>query len=173
MITDKGVEGGAIYALSSFLREEINAKGSATLYLDLKPDLSLENLTGRLQKPKGRKSFSHYLKITNLSDIATGLLMESPDRAALGNYPANKLAALIKNYPLHLKAPFPIDRAISTAGGVRFESVNENLMLLKKPGVFVAGEMLDWEAPTGGYLLQASIATGVWAAKGIADWLET
>jgi uncharacterized flavoprotein (TIGR03862 family) len=172
MITSKGVEGGAIYALSSALREEINKNKSAVLYLDLKPDLSLEALTERLKKPKARKSFSNYLRsAVNLSDVAIGLLMESPERTALAEYPPEKLASLIKNYPLNLKAPFAIDRAISTAGGVMFDAMDKNLMLLKKPGVFVAGEMLDWEAPTGGYLLQASMATGAHAAHGIADWL--
>lgn len=172
MITRKGVEGGAVYALSALLRREINEKNSAALSLDLKPDLSLEALAERLKKPKARKSLSNYLRsAVNLSDVAIGLLMERPDRAALGEYSPEKLALLIKNYPLNLRAPFPIDRAISTAGGVMFDSVDKNLMLVKKPGVFVAGEMLDWEAPTGGYLLQACMATGVRAAHGIADWL--
>lgn len=172
MITAKGIEGGPIYALSSILREEINKKSAAVLLIDLKPDLSLEGLTERLKKPKAGKSLSNYLRsAVNLSDVAIGLLMERPDRSALGGYPPGQLAALIKSYPLSLRAPFAIDRAISTAGGVRFESVDSNLMLLEKPGVFVAGEMLDWDAPTGGYLLQACMATGVRAAQGIENWL--
>lgn len=173
MITGNGVEGGAIYALSSLLRKEINQKNEAVLYIDLKPGLSLELLTEKLKKPRARKSFSSYLKSAiNMSDVAMGLLMESPERTDLGNYPPEKLAALIKNYLLHLNAPFPIERAISTAGGVMFEGVDQNLMLLHKPGVFVAGEMLDWEAPTGGYLLQASFATGRHAAQGVMTWLS-
>ncbi|HBR69694.1 MAG TPA: aminoacetone oxidase family FAD-binding enzyme [Rhodospirillaceae bacterium] len=173
MIAREGIEGGAIYALSSLLREEINASGSAVLYLDLKPGLSLESLADRLKKPRARKSFSNYLRSsTDLSDVAIGLLMESPERTMLAHYAPEKLAALIKNYPLHLRSPFSIERAISTAGGVIFDSVNESLMLLEKPGVFVAGEMLDWDAPTGGYLLQASFATGTRAAHGIIDWLR-
>ncbi len=173
MITAKGIEGGAVYALSSELREDINKNGSAVLLLDLKPDLSFEALTERLKKPKAGKSLSNYLKsAVNLSEVAVGLLMERPERKTLGEYPPQKLAALIKAYPLQLSAPFAIDRAISTAGGVQFESLDKNLMILDKPGVFVAGEMLDWEAPTGGYLLQACMATGEWAAHGMADWLE-
>lgn len=173
MITREGVEGGAIYALSSLLREEINNSRSAVLYLDLKPGLSPEALADRLKKPRARKSFSNFLRsATDLSDVAIGLLMESPERTALAHYAPEKLASLIKNYPLHLRSPFSIERAISTAGGVMFDSVDENLMLLEKPGVFVAGEMLDWDAPTGGYLLQASFATGARAAHGIIDWLR-
>lgn len=173
MITDKGIEGGPVYALSSLLRQEIQGNGAAELLLDLKPDISLDALTERLKKPKKGKSLSNILKSAlNLSDVAIGLLMERPDRAALGGYPAEKLAALIKSYPLKVLAPFAIDRAISTAGGVTFESLDDKLMLVKKPGVFVAGEMLDWDAPTGGYLLQACMATGVWAACGIEDWLK-
>lgn len=172
MITAKGIEGGPVYALSAELREEISRTGSAKLSLDLKPDISLETLTERLKKPKGGKSLTSYIKsAVNLSDVSVGLLMERPDRKALGDYPPQKLAALIKSYPLDLLAPFPIERAISSAGGVKFESLDKNLMLLEKPGVFVAGEMLDWEAPTGGYLLQACMATGEWAAQGMADWL--
>lgn len=172
MITTKGIEGGPVYALSSELREDINKNGSAVLLLDLKPDLSLEALTERLKKPRAGKSFSNYLKgAINLSEVAIGLLMERPDRKTLGEYPPPKLAALIKAYPLQLSAPFPIDRAISTAGGVTFESLDKNLMILSKPGVFIAGEMLDWEAPTGGYLLQACMATGERAAQGIVEWL--
>ncbi len=172
MMTERGLEGGAIYALSSRLREAINRDGSAELMLDLKPDLDEAALVERLGKPRGGLSFSNYLRKTlNLSPVAVNLLMESPERKELGSYPPEKLARLIKNYPVTLQEPFPIDRAISSAGGVSFDAVDDNYMLKAKPGVFVAGEMLDWEAPTGGYLLQASFATGVKAAKGIADWL--
>ncbi len=165
MITDKGVEGGAIYALSSLLREEINQKDSAQLFLDLKPDLSIDAIEERFKKPRGRLSLTNYLrKVLNLSPLAIGLLMEQSERDNLGN--------LIKNYPLTLNAPFPIEKSISTAGGITFESINENFMLINKPGVFVAGEMLDWEAPTGGYLLQACFSTAVQAAKGLISWLS-
>lgn len=172
MITDKGIEGGPVYALSSALRQEIQGNGAAEILLDLKPDISLEALIERLKKPKKGKSLSNILKSAlNLSDVAIGLLMERPDRAALGGYAPEKLATLIKNYPLSVLAPFAIDRAISTAGGVTFDSLDDGLMLLKKPGVFVAGEMLDWDAPTGGYLLQACMATGARAARGVEAWL--
>ena len=173
MITGKGLEGGAIYALASLLREEINRNKSARLDLDLKPDLSRDAIEKRLKKPRGRDSLSNHLRRTlNLSSVAIGLLMESPERQKLGNYASGQMARLIKEYPLTLNAPFSIERAISTAGGVSFDSLDRNFMLLNKPGVFVAGEMLDWEAPTGGYLLQASIATGVRVAQGVMSWLS-
>ncbi len=173
MITDKGIEGGAIYALSSSLRKEIEKNGAAELHLDLKPGLSIADIQKRLTAPRGSKSFTPYLlKVLNLSPVALGLLMESPDREKLGTYPSLKLATLIKNYPLTLKAPFSIDRAISSSGGITFSSVNEDLMLKKKAGIFVAGEILDWEAPTGGYLLQACFATGIKAAQGIEKFLQ-
>ncbi len=173
MITDKGIEGGAVYALSSLLREEIAQQGTATIHLDLKPDLAAADLETKLKKPRGRDSFSNYLrKHLNMPAIAVNILMERPDRDTLGSMNATALAREIKNCPLTLIAPFPIDRAISTAGGIMFESLDDHLMLLHKPGVFAAGEMLDWEAPTGGYLLQASFATGVQAAQGIEIWLK-
>lgn len=173
MITAKGIEGGAIYALSSSLRDETEKNGKAELILDLKPGLSVTDIQKRLQAPRGSKSFTSYLSnILKLSPVAIGLLMESPERTKLGTYPTAKLAYLIKNYPLTLSAPFSIERAISSSGGITFASVDDNLMLKKKSGVFVAGEMLDWEAPTGGYLLQACFATGVRAATGITKYLR-
>lgn len=172
MVTETGIEGGGVYALSNVLREEILGKGTAVLNLDLKPGLSVADIEKRLNKPRGSDSFSNYLrKHLNLSAIAVNLLMEgSKDDKPTGMAPP-ALARLIKACPLTLIATSPIDRAISTAGGVRFDELDDNLMLLKKPGVFVAGEMLDWEAPTGGYLLQACFATGVRAARGIASRL--
>jgi uncharacterized flavoprotein (TIGR03862 family) len=165
MITEKGVEGGAIYALSSLLREEINQKSTATLILDLKPDLSVALIEQRLKKSRGRDTFSNHLRKTlRLPPVAIGLIMEKR------NPP--ELAPLIKNYSLTLQAPFSIERAISSAGGISFDSVDTRFMLENKPGVFVAGEMLDWEAPTGGYLLQACFATGIHAAQGIIEWLQ-
>lgn len=173
MISDKGIEGGAIYALSSLLRDEVLRNDTAQLMIDLKPGLSLDELTARLKKPRSRLTLSSYLRKTlSLSDVAIGLLMESPERTGLGAYPADKLAALIKSYSLNIGAPFSIERSISTAGGVMFENLSPDFMLLNKPGVFIAGEMMDWEAPTGGYLLQASIATSVRAARGIISWLD-
>lgn len=174
MIGEKGVEGGAIYALSAVLREALHEASPVQLDLDLKPDLSLDALEARLKKPRGRDTFSNFLRKTlSLSPVAAGLLMEHPDRKILGEYPKAKLAQLIKSFPLTLHAPFSIERAISTAGGVRFESLGPDLMLSAKPGVFIAGEMLDWDAPTGGYLLQATMATGAHAARCVAAWLAS
>jgi uncharacterized flavoprotein (TIGR03862 family) len=168
IITKNGVEGSAIYALSSLLREEINNNGEANLILDLKPDLTIEEILKRLKKPQSKLSMSNYLRKTlNLSDVAIGLLMELPDRKNFNNYTPEKITRIIKSYTLNLKKPFSINRAISTAGGVTFNSIDDNFMLINKPNVFVAGEMLDWEAPTGGYLLQACIANGAYVANTI------
>ena len=168
IITKNGVEGGAIYTLSSLLREEINNNGEANLILDLKPDLNIEEILKRLKKPQSKLSMSNYLRKTlNLSDVAIGLLMELPDRKNFNNFTPEKITLIIKSYTLNLKKPFSIIRAISTAGGVTFNSIDDNFMLINKPNVFVAGEMLDWEAPTGGYLLQACIANGAYVANTI------
>jgi len=168
IITKNGVEGSAIYAISSLLREEINDNGEANLILDLKPDLTIEEILKRLKKPQSKLSMSNYLRKTlNLSDVAIGLLMELPDRKNFNNFTPEKITRIIKSYTLNLKKPFSINRAISTAGGVTFNSIDDNFMLINKPNVFVAGEMLDWEAPTGGYLLQACIANGAYVANTI------
>lgn len=173
LITEKGIEGGAIYALSAALRDEIDCKGSAQITIDLKPDLNEEETLARLKKPRQRKSLSNFLrKNLNLSSIAVGLLMEKLDRTKLSNYTPEQLTQYIKFYNLTLTAPFSIERAISTAGGVTFNSIDHNFMLTRKPGVFIAGEMMDWEAPTGGYLLQACMSSGVHAAHGISNWLK-
>jgi uncharacterized flavoprotein (TIGR03862 family) len=173
MITANGVEGGLIYTHSAAMRDDLHKNETVTLYLDLKPDITQDDLEERLKKPRGRESFSNVLrKSLNLSGVATGVLMESPDRKSLGDYPPAKLAALIKSYPLIIHAPFSIDRAISSAGGIKFESLDENFMLKNIPGVFVAGEMLDWEAPTGGYLLQGTLSSAVYTARRMAGWLN-
>lgn len=174
MFTSAGVEGGAIYALSAPLRDEIAVNGVAVLTLDLKPDLTAADIVQRLNdKPRGKMSFTRYLdKALNLEDGAIGLLMEREDRAKLSTYPAEELASIIKAYSLTLTAPFDIDRAISSAGGIAFDELSEDFMLKKLNGIFVAGEMIDWEAPTGGYLLQASFATAHHAAKGIEKFLN-
>lgn len=168
MITDAGIEGGAIYALSSVLRDAIEEHGLATLRLDLRPELSLEQLTAKLQTPQGRQSRSTYLrKAAGLSPVALSLVAEALHRNPnTGNSP-QALAGLTKSLPLTLTAPFGLERSISTAGGVSRDELCDDYMLRKRPGTFVAGEMLDWEAPTGGYLLQASFSTGVAAARGI------
>jgi uncharacterized flavoprotein (TIGR03862 family) len=169
MIAAYGLEGGAIYALSAPLRDAVQRDGRAVVTLDLKPDLTLATLTDRLARPRGSQSLSNHLrKAAGLSPAAIGLLRETGDR--LPDDPA-ALAARIKAAPLTLTGVQGLDQAISSAGGVVWDAVNDSLMLRALPGVFVAGEMLDWEAPTGGYLLQACFATGATAGRGAADWL--
>ena len=167
MVTEKGVEGGAIYALSAVLRDEIAQSGGATVTLDLRPGVSAEELARRLDRPRGAVSFSNILQKTGgLSPVSASLVREvgGKDVQALS---ATALAGLIKALPLRLEAPFSIDRAISSAGGIALDAVDDHFMLKNKPGVFAVGEMLDWEAPTGGYLLQATFSTAVHAAKGL------
>ncbi|QYF86709.1 TIGR03862 family flavoprotein [Brevundimonas sp. PAMC22021] len=168
MISAYGVEGGAVYALSAVLREAIDADGQAVLSIDLKPDLSLERLIDRLERPRGKASLSNHLrKAAGLEPLAVGLMREAGELPVQGP----TLAERIKATPLRLIAMQGLDRAISSAGGVRMDQTNAGLMLKARPGVFVAGEMLDWEAPTGGYLLQASFASGAAAAAGVLSWL--
>lgn len=174
MMTQAGIEGGAIYALSSPIRDAINKNGAATIAIDLLPDVTLAKLTERLSAPRGKQSLSNFLrKNTHLAAVALSLLHE----AALGKgkplsalQPA-AIAALIKAVPVKLTGVQPIETAISSAGGIRFSELDEHFMLKNSRGVFVAGEMLGWDAPTGGYLLQASFATGVAAAQGALAWL--
>ena len=147
------------------LRDEIAANGSATLLLDLLPDRSAEQVLAAVKHPRGARSLSSHLKSRlGLEGIKAGVLHEVLSRESMQD--AEQLAATIKAVPLRLVATRPIDEAISTAGGVRFEALDERLMASALPGVFVAGEMLDWEAPTGGYLLTASMASGAAAARG-------
>jgi uncharacterized flavoprotein (TIGR03862 family) len=170
VVTADGIEGGAVYALSAPLRDAIERQGSATLLLDLRPDLSQDALTKRLSAPRKGQSASTFLrKAAGLSPLSVALLRES--RPQLPSEP-EALARLIKALPLTLTGTKSLERAISTAGGVPFSEVDEHLMLRRLPGVFVAGEMLDWEAPTGGYLLQATFATGIAAAKGALSFLR-
>ena len=173
IITENGVEGGVIYTLSSFIRDEILQNGLAQITINLKPDISIDEMHKRLQRPRAKLSLSNYLRKTlKLSDIAIGLLMEKLDRKNLSAYTPEQLTQHIKEYKIELQGVFAIDKAISTAGGVTFKAIDENFMLHKKPNVFVTGEMLDWEAPTGGYLLQAGMASGVHVANGIINHLE-
>ena len=167
VITQKGIEGGAIYALSAALRDVVEAEGSAELMLDLKPDATANALAQRLVRPAGQSLSTFLRKAANLPPVAIGLLREA------GPIPEGPeaLAARIKALPLRISGIAPIKRAISSAGGVEWADVDENFMLRALPGVFVAGEMIDWEAPTGGYLLQGAFATGAAAGRGAAEWL--
>ena len=171
VVTRPGVEGGLIYTLSSRLRDTLETRGEATLHLDLAPDRDLDELRKRLSKPRGSQSLANHLrKQARIAGVKAGLLREVLDSETLAD-PA-RVAATIKSFPLRLTAIRPLDEAISSAGGVRPDSLDERLMLSRLPGVFCAGEMLDWEAPTGGYLLTACFASGAVAAHGAAGWLR-
>ncbi|WP_407152573.1 TIGR03862 family flavoprotein [Bradyrhizobium sp. ORS 86] len=175
IVTGAGIEGGAIYALSAELREAVLAKGAATLHAALRPDVTTGELTARLSAPKGKQSFSNFLrKAAQLSPVGIGLLQEAAAVAGrpLASLPAADLAAMINRVPIRITGVAPIARAISSAGGIRFDELDEHFMLRRLPGTFAAGEMLDWEAPTGGYLLQAAFATGVAAGNGALRWLK-
>ena len=171
MIAKTGIEGTSVYALSAVLRDSIIATGSAELAIDLSPDLSAEKIQSLLSKSRGKNSVSNFLrKQLNLPSIKLSLLRElTPVTIWQDN---NQLAQAIKNLRLRLSAYRPMDEAISTAGGIQSTELNNHLMLEKKPGVFCAGEMLDWEAPTGGYLLTACFATGRAAGFGVVDYLR-
>ena len=172
VVTRHGIEGGLIYALAAGLRDRIEARGSATLRLDLLPARTFEQLLADLERPRGRDSLANHLRRKcGIDGIKAALLREVAPSGDLAQ-PA-KLAALIKALPLRLDSPRPLDEAISSAGGVDFSAVDSALMLHRLPGVFCAGEMLDWEAPTGGYLLTACMASGRIAGRGILDWLDS
>jgi uncharacterized flavoprotein (TIGR03862 family) len=175
MVTRTGIEGGGVYALSSVLREAVMADGRARLSVALRPDLDAGDLAARLSASRGKQSFSNFLrKAVHLSPVAIGLLQEATvgEGMQLAALPPQKLAALINNVPVTLTGVAPIARAISSAGGVVFDELDDAFMLKRMPGTFLAGEMLDWEAPTGGYLLQASFATGAVAGRGALRWLS-
>ena len=170
LITATGIEGSLVYAASAVLRDRIASDGSATLHLDLLPQLPPERVLAEVKHPRGSRSLSSHLKSRlHLGPLKLGLLHELLTREQMLD--ATALAAALKALPLTLQAPRPIAEAISTAGGVRFEALTDGLMLKALPGVFCAGEMLDWEAPTGGYLLTASLASGRRAAQGLRAWL--
>jgi predicted flavoprotein YhiN len=174
VITATGLEGGAIYALSASLREAIAREGEAALSIDLRPDVGEADLAASMARGRKKESLANTLrKIAKLSPPTTGLLREAAaqDGIRLGDLPPVELAHRIKSAAIRLTGMAGIERAISTAGGVSFAEIDRNFMLRRRPGVFVAGEMLDWEAPTGGYLLQASFATGVAAADGAIAWM--
>lgn len=171
VITATGVEGSLIYAASALIRDEIEHSGHAALYVDLKPDFTAERVLAEVSHPRGARSLSSHLKSRlNLSALHLALLHEVLSTEVL-HHPA-QLAAAIKRLPLTLVAPRPLDEAISSAGGVRLEALDDHLMARAQPGLFAAGEMLDWEAPTGGYLLSACLASGHVAGLGVARYLQ-
>jgi uncharacterized flavoprotein (TIGR03862 family) len=175
VITREGIEGGAVYALSYELREAVVSSGKATLRIALRPDLEISDLMARLSAPRGKQSFSNFLrKAARLPPVGIGLLQEAAmaSGVSLSSLSPEKLAGLINAVPVVLNGVAPIARAISTAGGTSFDELDADFMLRRLPGVFAAGEMLDWEAPTGGYLLQASFATGAAAGRGVLKWLS-
>ncbi|WP_230414531.1 TIGR03862 family flavoprotein [Collimonas silvisoli] len=171
VITADGVEGSLIYALSAGLRDRIAADGKATIQLDLLPDWPLQRVIDEVARPRGARSWSSHLQSRlGLKGVKTGLLRELVPAADFVD--PLRLAHAIKALPLTLLAPRPIDEAISSAGGVAFEALDPQLMLTALPGVFCTGEMLDWEAPTGGYLLNACMASGRAAGSGVLSWLR-
>ncbi|MFT3822006.1 MAG: TIGR03862 family flavoprotein [Rubrivivax sp.] len=170
VVTEGGVEGSLIYAASAALRDRIARDGQAVFQLDLLPARDPAWVAAELAHPRGTRSLATHLKTRlKLDGVKTALLWEGVDRRALDDVPA--LAARIKALPVTVRRPRPIEEAISSAGGVRREALDGQLMLKALPGVFCAGEMLDWEAPTGGYLLTACLATGHAAGEGAAAWL--
>jgi predicted flavoprotein YhiN len=173
LVTATGVEGSLIYALSAALRDQIAAIGSAVIHLDLAPDFSAERVASEVSHPRGARSMaSHLQSRLGIRGVKSGLLHECLNKEQFAD--PDLLAAAIKRLPVVLKRARPIDEAISSAGGVRFEAMDpDTLMLRALPGVFAAGEMIDWEAPTGGYLLTACFASGRVAARGALDWLAT
>jgi uncharacterized flavoprotein (TIGR03862 family) len=169
VITETGVEGGVIYTVSSHVRDAIATEGTAVLWLDLVPDRSLQRLTQDLSKPRGKRTMATHLKrCAGVAGVKAGLLREAVTKEALTD--PIRLAAAIKSIPLTLTAPRPLAEAISAAGGISFEALNDCLMVRSLPGVFCAGEILDWEAPTGGYLLTGCMATGHLAGTAAAAW---
>ncbi|GGX90885.1 TIGR03862 family flavoprotein [Vogesella alkaliphila] len=171
VVSAHGIEGNLVYAFSAAIRDEINAHGSATILLDLAPDRDLPRLRAELERGRGAASLANHLrKQCGIDGVRAGLLRELLDKDGFTDMA--RLAAAIKALPLTLHAARPLDEAISSAGGVRFDAVDSRLMLRALPGVFVAGEMLDWEAPTGGYLLTACFASGRAAAQGMLQWLS-
>ncbi len=171
IVTQEGVEGSLIYAASALMRDEIFANGKAIMHLDLAPDKTEAQLIEKLSKPRGSRSMaSHLEKTVGMKGVKAGLLREFVPKDEFASM--ERLAFYIKQLPVPLIATRPLDEAISSAGGVMFDSLDENLMIRELPGVFCAGEMLDWEAPTGGYLLTACFASGRKAGAGAVKWME-
>jgi len=175
VITRSGIEGGAVYALAADLREAILGSGEATLHIALRPDLKTGDLVARLSAPRGKQTFSNRLrKAAQLSPVGIGLLQEAAKVAGvtLSSLSPQELAEWINAVPVQLTGIVGIALAISTAGGISFEELDADFMIRRLRGVFAAGEMVDWEAPTGGYLLQACFATGAAAGRGALRWLK-
>ena len=171
IVTKNGVQGSLVYAASALMRDALETKNKAVMLLDMAPDRAREWLVAQLSKPRGSRSMaSHLEKTVGLKGVKVGLLHEFMPKEDFAN--AEKLADFIKQMPIPLTATRPLDEAISSAGGVTFEALDKNLMLRNLPGIFCAGEMLDWEAPTGGYLLTACFASGRAAGAGVMQWLE-
>ncbi len=170
VVTRTGIEGGPVYALSAGVRDELEAGRPVDLHIDLRPDLTADEIESRLRAGRPGDSVANRLRRAGFPPIAHGLLRESVPDGRLPADPAT-MAALVKSVPVVLRGSQPMARAISTAGGVELDQLDERLMLRRRAGTFVAGEMLDWEAPTGGYLLQASLTTGVAAGRGVLEWL--
>lgn len=171
VLTATGIEGSLVYALSAPIREAINRDGAATVLLDLLPDRTLAQVASALARPRGSQSMAkHMHRQLKLDGVKAALLRELSDAGSFQD--PQTLATAIKALPIRLVRPRPLDEAISSAGGVPFEALDANLMLQQMPGVFCAGEMLDWEAPTGGYLLTACFASGRAAAEGMLRWLQ-
>ena len=172
LMTEHGLEGGAIYTLSAALRDEILRHGSVTLYVDLLPDYTAEKVLAEVSHPRGTRSLSSHLRSRlGVHGVKAALLRECLSAETFKD--SVKLAAGLKALPIVLTACRPIDEAISTAGGVQFEGLTQQLMIKNLPGVFCAGEMLDWEAPTGGYLINGAMASGKAAATGVSEWLSS
>lgn len=170
MVTQDGLEGGLIYAWSSVLRDAVLADGQATLYIDLLPGRDLDQVMAEVTRPRGARSWSsHLASRLSLRGVKAGLLRECLPKSVFDS--PEGVARAIKRLPVQLHGMRPLDEAISSAGGVRLDGLTPDLMLQAMPGVFCAGEMLDWEAPTGGYLLTACFASGRVAGQGVARWL--
>jgi uncharacterized flavoprotein (TIGR03862 family) len=171
VVTAAGIEGGAVYSVSAALRDRVAAKGAAMLLVDLAPDRDPERLLRALSRPRGKRSLANFLRqAAGLDGVKAGLLRE---RLPAKSFETSRtIAKAIQSLGILVSGTRPLEEAISTAGGLAFEDLTEGLMISALPGVFAAGEMLDWEAPTGGYLLTACLATGRGAGAGAADWLD-
>nr|WP_274519526.1 TIGR03862 family flavoprotein [Nitrospira moscoviensis] len=171
VVTEHGLEGGVIYAVSAHLRDAVMSTGCATIWLDLSPDRDVTRLIADLSQPRGKRTLATHLeRRAGIAGVKAGLLREAVPKEAFLH--PEQLAAAIKSLPISVVSPRPVDEAISTAGGISFAALDDRLMIRALPGVFCAGEMLDWEAPTGGYLLTACFATGRAAGAGAVAWLK-